>query len=841
MIQQSLPANWTLRAVGGDLADVPASIKDRDIPAIVPGVVHTDLLAAKLIDDPYFGSNELKVEWIGRTDWRYSTTFKAEERLFSEERIELVCEGLDTIARVELNGALVGESVNMHVPARFDVKKHLKKGENQIAITFSSALKYALAQEAKMGTLPHVEKHPYNFIRKMACNFGWDWGPTLVTAGIWMPIRLEAWSVARIKYVRPLIKEANAQRAVIDVCVDIETTSNQKTLPMQVVLKSPDAVTVFESDDYAIKTGTISTTVTVPQPQLWWPRGHGEQPLYDLSVQVRTTPAPKKGDEGVWNDSTCASWKREIGLRQVKLNTAKDSIGSQFTLEVNGKPVFCKGANWIPDDCFPHRVTKERYAQRLQQAVDSNMNMLRIWGGGIFETETFYSLCDQLGIMVWQDFLFACAMYPEEEPLSTLVAIEARHNVARLSSHPSLAIWNGCNENVWGWWLWGWKEKVGNRTWGFGYYTKLLPSIIAELDPSRPYWPASPYSGSLEINPLDDNNGNKHIWDAWNETDYTVYRKYVSRFVSEFGHQAPPTYATIRQSIPENELKADSPSMLHHQKATKGNEKLHNRLSEHFEIPSNFDDWVYTTQLNQARALQTGVEWFRSRQPVCMGSLYWQINDCWPVTSWACVDGYGRKKPLWYATRRFHADRLLTIQPEKDGSLNLFVLNDTDARWQSDAGELSIRKFNFATGEFSSPIAATINVPARGAQTIALSGPFAKPGDPSKECIVAQCGKLRALWFFEIDKNLAYPAPQYDAEVFASGDEYRVAIKAKTFLRDLALFIDRLDPDAEVSDQLVDLLPGETAVFTFRSSKPLSKTALTSAPVLQCANRFGKR
>jgi beta-mannosidase len=421
------------------------------------------------------------------------------------------------------------------------------------------------------------------------------------------------------------------------------------------------------------------------------------------------------------------------------------------------------------------------------------------------------------------------------------VKAEASHQVARLSQYTSLTIWNGCNENVWGWWLWGWKEKVGDRTWGFGYYNKLLPSIVSEIDPSRPYWPASPYSGSIDINPLDDNHGNKHVWDAWNEVDYSVYRKYTPRFVSEFGHQAPPTYATIKECVPADALKADSPSMLHHQKAANGDAKLHNRVKEHFDVPANFDDWIYITQLNQARAMQVGVEWFRSRQPICMGALYWQINDCWPVCSWACVDGEGRKKPLWYATKKFYADRLMTIQPEKDGSLKLFVMNDSDAPWQSGVGELSIRRLNFATGKASSPIAATINVPARGAQTIAITSTLAQPTDKASECLVAQCGEYKALWFFDIDKNLAYPAPQFDADVQQSGGEYKVTIKARSLIKDLALFADRLDPKAEVSDQLVDLLPGESATFTFSSKTALSKDTITAPAVLQCANRYGKK
>jgi beta-mannosidase len=360
----------------------------------------------------------------------------------------------------------------------------------------------------------------------------------------------------------------------------------------------------------------------------------------------------------------------------VRLNTDPDEIGSRFTVEVNGKPIFCRGANWIPDDCFPTRVDQARYRRRITQAVEADMNMLRVWGGGLYEAEAFYDVCDELGVMVWQDFLFACSMYPEGGRFRALVEAEARYQIARLSRHASLVLWCGNNENIWFWFTRGWEEKFPGRPWGAGLYFDLLPKLVAELDPTRPYWPGSPYSGSMEIDPIDDRHGNEHVWDAWNREDYTIYRSHTPRFVSEFGHQAPPTYPTLRRAIPADQLAWDSPAMLHHQKAREGNIKLNTRLAEHFQVPADFDDWLYLTQLNQARAIGLGVERFRSRRPVCMGTLYWQLNDCWPVSSWAAIDGDGRAKPLWFATRRFYAERLLSIQPEGE-KLALFAVNDT--------------------------------------------------------------------------------------------------------------------------------------------------------------------
>ncbi|HYG74924.1 MAG TPA: glycoside hydrolase family 2 TIM barrel-domain containing protein [Planctomycetota bacterium] len=835
MLTQVLSDGWTLSATGA-LTDVPANVQSARIPASVPGCVHTDLLAAGLIEDPYVDRNETKVQWIGRNDWRYACSFDVAESLLRHERVVLVCEGLDTIARIEVNGKAAGESADMHVPQRFDVHALLKAGKNELAITFASPLVFAQQAEARHGPLPHVEKHPFNFIRKMACNFGWDWGPALITAGIWRPIYIQAWNVARLASVRPLVLRADTRSAVVDVHVDLDRADNTAALNVSATLTGPDGQTLFQNSSIAANIARGQLKLEVPNPKLWWPRGHGAQPLYELSVSV-SVPGGAELD----------SWKGRIGLRTVRLNTDSDSIGSQFAIEVNNRPIFCKGANWIPDDCFPHRVDSLRYRRRIDQAVAANMNMLRVWGGGIYESEDFYSICDEQGIMVWQDFLFACAAYPEEEPYSSLVAAEAKYHVARLSSHPSLVIWNGCNENIWGYFDWGWKEKIGNRTWGLGYYTKMLPSIVKQLDPTRPYWPGSPYSGSMELHPLDDRHGNKHIWDAWNQKDYSVYREYTPRFCSEFGHQAPPTYATLRHAVPAGHLAPDSPTMLHHQKAQGGNDKLHTRLNEHFEIPTNFDDWLFVTQLNQARAVQTGVEWFRSRQPVCMGALYWQLNDCWPVTSWAAVDGEGRPKPLWYATRKFFAERILTIQPEVDGKLYAYIINDTLEPW---TGQLFLGKINFewtqGPGGWKTvfiPPHSVLQVPL--AYYSKLAGQ--KAGDEetkihsSSELIMVQLGQHRAFWYFDIDKNLAYPEAAYETRVKAEGARYAVTVTAKSFLRDLSFFADRLDENAIVNDQLVTLLPGESFTFTFESQKQLPEKALTLPPVLQCANRFGKK
>lgn len=827
MLKQLLHSNWTVKAVKvtGKTTKVPLTVRGKEIPATVPGCVHTDLLAAGLLRDPYYGTNELKQEWIGRTDWRYACEFDVDPGLLAHEMVELVCEGLDAVARIELNGKVVGDTCDMHYPCRFGVAKPmLRSGRNSLAVTFSAPLNYAEAARDLAGDLPRTEKHPFNFIRKMACNFGWDWGPALVTSGIWRPIYLEAWNSARIKAVRPLVLSADANIAHVEVVVDLDMLNLPPGAAATATLTEGGGRTFTGTATIQRELSTARIPLTVPQPQLWWPRGHGAQPLYALVVKLSA-----EGKE-------LGSWSHRIGLRTARLNTSPDSIGSQFTIEVNGKPIFCKGANWIPDDCFLNRVDEARYRRRLEQAVGANMNMLRVWGGGIFETDTFYSLCSEMGIMVWQDFLFACAAYPEEGPTPELVENEARHNIVRLAKHPSLVIWNGCNENIWAYFDWGWKPKLENRTWGLRYYLDLLPKLVRELDPTRSFWPGSPFSGSMDIHPLDDKHGNKHVWDVWFGKDYAAYRNHAPRFCSEFGYQGPPTYATLRHAIPAKELRPDSKAMLLHQKSGGGNERIHERLAVRFEIPKDFDAWLYLMQLNQARALQTGVEWFRSRQPVCMGTLYWQINDCWPVVSWAAVDGEGRLKPLWYATRRFFADRLLTIQPEADGKLLLHAINDSDSPWRAGG---SLRRLNFSSAPGPAESFA-LDVAPRSSRNFPISQQIVVAQDAASEFLLAEVDGQRAFWFFELDKNLAYPEPRYTAEVTRKGGRYAVKVTAATFLRDLALFADRLDPAAEVNDQLVTLLPGESFAFEFSSEKRLSRKALVAPPLLQCANRFGK-
>ncbi|WP_326560541.1 glycoside hydrolase family 2 protein [Micromonospora sp. NBC_01796] len=814
--RRPLHDGWSVRPVAHPA--VPASVSDQPVPATVPGCVHTDLLAAGLIPDPYLDSNELAVAWIGRTDWVYRTTFEWDDQ--AADRVDLVCAGLDTVATIQLNGVEVGRTANMHRSYRFDVRSLLLPGENTLEVRFDSAYRYAEGLRDSLGDRPNAYPEPFNFIRKMACNFGWDWGPTLVTAGIWQPIELHTWSVARLAEVRPLVTVTDNTGRVEAVVTVERAAAEPLTVSLAVAGVRTEAV---------IPAGVTSTvlTVDVPDPELWWPRGYGEQTRYPLDVTLR-------GPDGAALDT----WQRRIGFRSTSLDTSEDEHGSAFTILVNETPILIRGVNWIPDDVFVTRVTRERYAARFTQAVDANVNMLRVWGGGRYESEDFYDLADELGLLVEQDFPFACAAYPEEEPFATEVEAEARAQVVRLASHPSLILWIGNNENIWGWHDWGWQEPLGDRTWGAGYYFELLPAIVAELDPTRPYWPGSPWSGRTDKHPNDPAYGSMHIWDVWNREDYTKYREYRPRFVAEFGYQAPPAYATLRRALSDEPLAHDSPGMAHHQKAGGGDAKLQRGLDAHLPAPVDFDDWHYLTQLNQARAISLGVEHFRALRPLCMGTIVWQLNDCWPVTSWAAVDGDGRRKPLWYALRRVYADRLLTVQPGDGGGLNLVAVNDGGVPWRTS---VTVTRLTL-DGEPAAKTALDLEVAPHSVATVPLPADLSTTDRPRHELLLAEAVGTgqRAFWFFAEDKDVAYPTAAYEAVVessaAATGQVTRVRVTARTILRDLVLAADRLDPTAEVDEALVTLLPGETATFTVRSAGALEAAALTSRPVLRCVN-----
>lgn len=815
MVITTLDQGWTLRAVSGP---VPESIAGQVVPAHVPGTVHTDLLTAGLIVNPYVDLAETELAWMHRVDWRYERPLTIEPAA-DDERVDLVLEGLDTVATITLGGVEVARTANMHRSYRFDVRA-LATGETDLVVDLASALTHAEQEALRIGGRPGAYPAPLNMVRKMACSFGWDWGPDLQTAGLWKPASIQRWRTARIASVRPLVTVAGST-ARVAVHVDVER-SGLDELPVDLRVRVGDVVATG-----ALAAGATSAVldVTIPDAALWWPVGHGAQPLYETDVEL--TVAGERLD----------GWHRRIGLRTVDLDTSADEHGSAFVLRINGKPVFVRGANWIPDDHLLTRITRERLNRRIDQAVGAHLNLLRVWGGGVYESEDFYDVCDEAGIMVWQDFPLACAAYPEEEPHRSEFEAEAREHVTRLSAHPSLVIWNGGNENLWGFEDWGWQDSLEGRSWGAGYYHDLFPSIVAELDPTRPYTPGSP-SSPAGVHPNDPDHGTHHEWEVWNRVDYTAYRADIPRFCSEFGFQGPPAWSTLERAVRNADgapLEKEDAVFLLHQKADDGNGKLDRGMAPHLGVPADFSDWHWATQLNQARAVAHAVTHYRSWWPRTAGAIVWQLNDCWPVTSWAAVDGDERRKPLWHALRASFADRILTVQVRDELEV-LAAVNDSDERW---VGPVAVRRERF-DGTVLAETVLVLDAPARSVETLDLPVDLRTPVDPRGEVLVAELGDVRTAhtWLDDVELDLAPSPVRTSVERVADG--YLVTLTATSLARDVTLLADRADPDACVDESLVTLPAGASTTVHVRSTRTDLADALVRTPVLRSANEVSR-
>lgn len=849
----------TLRRVSLNTADSPAAVSwtltplspppdewgraaAAPVPATVPGEVYADLFAADLIPDPFDGDNEHRLHWIGSTDWSYRTSFTFAPA--DEQRHDLVFDGLDTIATVLLNDTEIGRTANQHRSYRFDVTDLIQTGRNVLEVRFEGPVTAAHRLSQELGERPRAYGHPFNAIRKMAAGYGWDWGPDLAGVGIWKSVQIESWSLVRLGSVRPLaFADGTAGRLETHVELEWAAPSAGSAGKATEPTEAAEVIEVLVSlADQAVAVPVVPgnaearVDLMIEDVELWWPIGYGSQRRYDVVVRL--------GDQ---------SYEIKVGFRTVELATEPDQHGTGFAVVVNGTPIYVKGFNWIPDDALLTRLSPATYRTSIDEAVSGGANLLRVWGGGIYESDDFYAVCDELGLLVWQDFLFACATYAEEEPLRGEVIAEAREAVTRLSSHPSLAVWNGNNENIWGYVEWGWRQPLAGRTWGDGYYSEILPTIVAELDPRTPYSPGSPYSYAKYHHPNDDRSGTMHIWDVWNQLDYSHYRDYPARFVSEFGFQGPPGWSTLFSVVHDEPADPYGTQMLVHQKAHQGNLKLERGLGDHLPMWSTsptaeMDDWHWLTSLNQARAVGFGVEHLRSYYPRNRGAIVWQLNDNWPVISWAAVDYAGVRKPLWHALKRVYADRLLTFQPRRDEDgvevLALIAHNDAAEVW---SGELVITRRGTGVG---TPVLAEQRLPlhldARAALTIALDADLLTPADPTAEFLTAavEGGPAATAYGYFVEDTalqLVDPADAYQVTVVPNDNGYDVQLEAKALVKDATLFPDRLDSGARVDSALVTLHAGGTHTFRVTGAVSggivgLDEVALTTKPALRSVN-----
>jgi beta-mannosidase len=821
-----LDSGWTLRAEAGP---APAGF-DGPLAAAVPGCVHTDLLAADLIPDPFLDDNESALAWIGLVDWTYATSFAWEPD--GSERTDLVFEGLDTVTTIALNGRALGSTANQHRSYRFDVRDALVAGENELVVRFRSPVKYANEQSVALGVRQRPYPLPYDAIRKSACSFGWDWGIATSTSGIVKPVGLESWSVARLAQTRVVATPAG-DGGTITVDVELERAAGAASVPLSVsvAVNGPGLGDDLPGTVVDVVGDRAQVRVDLPAALRWWPAGYGDQPLYVVDVRLH-------GDAPQPLDAT----HRSVGFRDVRWDTTPDADGTPFTLVVNDQPVFVKGVNWIPDDALTVRVTRDRLRRRFAQAMDANLNLIRVWGGGLYESDDFYELADELGLLVWQDFLFACAAYAEEEPLRSEVEAEARENIVRLAHHASLVLLTGNNENLWGYEDWGWKLRLDGKTWGAHYYYELFPALVAELAPHVPYAPGSPFSPGMGWDgerqtgphPNDERHGSMHLWDQWNRQDWPTYRDHRPRFVAEFGWQGPPAWTTLTRSVSDDPLTPESPGMIVHQKAMEGNTKLTNGLIPHFRMPEAMEDWHWAMQLNQALAVRTALEHFRSWAPHTQGAVVWQLNDCWPVTSWAAIDGDERPKPLYYGLKNAFAPRLATIQP-RDGGLAAVLVNDTSEPW---TGELVARRLDVA-GDALARFTSQVALAPRETVTVPLPSDVAMAADAARELVVAGVGETRGFWFFAEPRDSALEAASVEVTTEPADGGTRVTLTSTGLVRDLTLLVDKVDPDAVASDALLTLLPGESTTLLVRhDGAALAASALSDPRVLRTANEL---
>ncbi len=644
--------------------------------AIVPGGVHPDLIANHRIPDPFVGDNEKRVQWVAESDWEYRYNFSCSGEILSEEKIYLVCDGLDTLATVVLNGRELGRTDNMFRRYEWEVKPYLITGDgNELIITFTSPVKYTAEKQA-VRFLPGVPQAipggPH--LRKAPCQFGWDWGPQLPPIGIWKDIRLEGRSEARLHEVH-LQQDHTSGKVSVEARVTVEHWGN---LPLKAIIRidTPDGET-FEKETTFEESHEVLLKVPIPKPLLWWPNGYGNQPLYKIEVSLICTDPSKEGQ--------LDQRRYQLGLRTIELRQQEDQWGRSFAFVVNGVQIFAKGSNWIPADSFPTRITYKYLESLISAAAETHQNMLRVWGGGFYEDERFYDLCDRYGILVWQEFIFSCSIYPLDNPdFLENIHEEAVQNIHRLRHRASLALWCGNNEMEWGWvdWNWNRQELQDLKTAYDQFFHHTLPAWCRAEDPDHSYWPSSPSSNTPFKDPNGQRQGDAHYWDVWHKRQpFSSYREQYPRFMSEFGFQALPPLATIRTYATNADWNMTSYIMEQHQKNASGNSLMVGQMLDTFRLPKDFDALVYLSMALQAEGIRYGVEHWRRNPDRVAGTLYWQLNDCWPVASWSSLDYFGRWKALHYAAKRFYAPVMLSIE-DKPPEQAVFVSNDTLKPWE---------------------------------------------------------------------------------------------------------------------------------------------------------------
>lgn len=786
--------------------------------AKVPGVVHTDLLRHHLIDDPYIGLNERKVQWVDKEDWIYETTFRVSESIIGNDHIELCFDGLDTYADVYLNDKKIIEADNMFRRWHSDVKDLLKDGDNHLRVYFHSPVKVDMPKWEKLPNLYGaandqsengglLDRKLSVFARKAGYHYGWDWGPRLVTSGIWRNVYLEAWTGVRITDAHLRQREVNSRKASLTNVVEVESG---KDIPNAIItIKDESNGRIVATKKLALSKGKniVPVDFSIKNPRLWWCVGLGKQEMYTFTTTV--------SGEG---KQMCNKQER-VGLRSVQLITDPDAKGyKQFYFVLNGVRVFAKGTNYIPQDNFLTNVTPERYRQTLQDAVDANMNMIRVWGGGIYENDIFYNLCDEMGLMVWQDFMFGCSTYPAEGAWLESVRQEAVDNIRRLRNHPSIMLWCGGNECLDAWYNWGWKSRMekdnpeGAKIVGpqqEHLYYDVLQEITAQHIPDDIYTVGSPFS--IRGTGSDGVNGDRHFYGVGHRRmPVSSYNDEEAHFFSEYGVQSFPEYSTILEFAPDTTTHSisDELMMSHQRGGEDANKVIEWYVKSEYCEPRNFRQFLYASQLFQGDAMRTAIEAHRRNMPHCMGSLLWQHDDCWPVASWATRDYYGRWKAAHYMVR--HAfEPLLCSAITRGDSIHVYAVSDL---LRQQRGTLKLTSYSL-DGQCLATVNQNVVIPANtSTQLIKLPIQQLMHGQQRENVVIsmqlttAAGMAYQANAFLCLQKDLRLQAVTPEFSVEKEGSECVVTLKSDKFIRALCLSFD--GEDCRLSDNYVDLLPG---------------------------------
>lgn len=781
--------------------------------AHVPGSVYADLMADGTMPDPFWRENELDAFERMKKDYVYQRTFTVTEAQLAHAHVELVCEGLDTLAHVSLNGREIAFADNMHITWVWDVKEQLHAGENTLEIRFDSPILYCAKKAEEAPGWESSDATPgFRHLRKAHCMFGWDWGPRLPDAGIWRPIFLRTWDTARLE--NALMLQAHHD-GVVDVTIRPEIAGESA---WSAEITAPDGEVMIIPETMAAE-----QVITIEHPQLWWPNGLGKQPLYRVTVRLAT------GDTRTWR----------IGLRTMTVSREKDEWGEEFCHVVNGVKVFAMGADYIPEDNILARVTPERTRRLLEDCKAANFNAIRVWGGGYYPDDAFYDICDELGLLVWQDLMYACAFYDLTPDFERSIRVETQQNVARLRHHASLALICGNNEMEM--FMAGANSAlINHRTWEFvptyphhitdyvKMFEYILPAIVKETAPQTYWWPASPSSGGNFDAPNDENRGDNHYWDVWHgEKPFTEYRKFFFRYASEFGFQSFPCLKSVKQFTLPDDRNIFSRVMERHQRNQAANGKILSYLSQTFRYPNSFDDLLYASQLMQAEAIRYGVEHWRRNRGRCMGAIIWQLNDIWPVASWASIDYYGRWKALHYAAKRFFAPVMISAEEEGELSQNpkineyhpaplekSFRLNVCNETLRDVTGEV-VWGLRTPDGEIVRQNQQTLTIPAMSAKWLdkvdcadaSLTGHYV-----SFAFVVDDVAVSEGTCIFCAPKHFEFIDPRLTVETH--GDT--IIVTSHAYAKQV--WLESEDADLLLDDNAFDMNPGTKVVRVLRGS-----------------------